>query len=189
MSCGFYSWIDIVKDAVDEALRKPTLIFAAASNNGTRKKVAFPAYLPGVICINASNANGGSSDFNPTFDPSRPFSILGVNVPSTYLSTSMTHKRMTGTSVATPIAAGIAGLLHEFALQTDPADESTDKMLKAQLNWLKGYNGIVEIFNLMAEVRDGYRNIVPWNFLSVDFERVGVAQLLKIAMLKKFGSS
>ena len=189
MSCGFYSWVEVVKEAIEEAYRKPTLIFAAASNNGKRKQVAFPAYMPGVICVNSSTANGTPSDFNPKFDASRSLCILGENVTSTWITSQWHERRMSGTSVATPIAAAIAALVHEFALQTDPADESLDEILKQQLKWLKSYNGMMEIFALMAEPTGEYRTIFPWNVLSVDFERGGVAHMIKVAMTKKFGKS
>ena len=95
---------------------------------------------------------------------------------------------MSGTSVATPIAAATAALLLEFALQNDPSDEVTDKVLKDQLHWMKKYDGIIEIFSMMSEKGGKHRNIIPWNVLSVDYDREDVARMIKVAMTKKFGS-
>jgi subtilase family serine protease len=40
---------------------------------------------------------------------------------------------MSGTSMATPIAAGVAALVLEFAMQRDPGDAATDKILEEHL--------------------------------------------------------
>lgn len=168
MSFGFYGFNSKVNQAIADALRKenPVLIFAAASNNGTRKEVTFPASVSGVICVNSANADGTPSDFNPTFHPARNFSIIGENVKSSWINAA--EKRMSGTSVATPIAAAIAALVLEFVLQ----EVESDDILKELYPHLKRYDGMVEILSQMSQPHhSGYHNIIPWKLLKNEYGR------------------
>jgi hypothetical protein len=102
-----------------------TLMFAASSNFGANEEppIRFPSRVKDrVICINASDGNGHPSDPNPPFDPTRSnFSILGEGVPlgKKVLPGSQDPQMVygRGTSMATPIAAGVAALVLEFSRQ------------------------------------------------------------------------
>ncbi|KAL2067620.1 hypothetical protein VTL71DRAFT_15716 [Oculimacula yallundae] len=163
MSFGFYNIAPVVRNAIRQALARPVLIFAAASNNGTRRDVAFPASMTGVFCINSANGDGGPSKFNPELKPDQVFSIIGENVKSSWTTdeNATPHKSMTGTSVATPIAAAVAALVLEYVIQNDP-----ESFLVDQLDEFKEYDGMSKIFSLMSRTRDGYKNIVPWELLT-----------------------
>lgn len=94
------------------------MIFAAASNLGGSKLELFPAKHPSVISIRGTNNKGKHEDFNPSLpeDPHKRnhdvFGTLGVQVPTANRrSHSQQFSPRNGTSVATAIAAGIAGIV------------------------------------------------------------------------------
>jgi hypothetical protein len=115
-----------LRAAIEHARASRVLLFAASSNDGIRTKagMAYPARAMEVIAVDAANVHGIPSPFNPppTGDKAR-FTALGEAVRSTYPMHLPSEdpdpgwKRMVGTSCATPIAAGIAGLILVFARQ------------------------------------------------------------------------
>ncbi|CZR60297.1 uncharacterized protein PAC_10193 [Phialocephala subalpina] len=184
MSFGFYGYSKAVQTAITEALAKPVLLFAAASNNGTMKRVTFPAWLSGVICVNSAAADGRPSGFNPDPKPLQNFSILGENIkgawtrhPNNYESDPNVERVMTGTSVATPMMAGVAALVLEFVLQNDP-----ESVLIEQLEDLKHQDGMPEVFVKMLGRQGRFRNVVPWELLSTQNGRPMVTQFLMHAL-------
>jgi hypothetical protein len=129
---------------VERARFKSVLLFAASSNEGDRSEtgMAYPARATDVFAIDAADVHGRPSKFNPPRVERKPvrFTALGEAVRSAYPSDLKTGdpspdwKRLNGTSCATPIAAGIAGLIIEFARQPplcmEPAIESYLKFVE-----------------------------------------------------------
>jgi len=106
----------IIKEALHYANYKGVSILAAASNEGSRYGIAWPARDPSVICIHAADGYGSRCNFTPTSEEGRDFSVLGCAVKSfwpTHLGKGEQVLR-TGTSSATPIAAAIAANFLEY---------------------------------------------------------------------------
>ncbi|MBI2521718.1 MAG: S8 family serine peptidase [Bdellovibrio sp.] len=107
-----------LKDAIDYGYSKGMLTIAAAGNNAANsdKEPIYPAGTDsdGVIAIASSSADGELSSFSNFGGTSVHLAAPGSNVLSTYLNN--TFKRMSGTSMATPMASGVAGLF----LAVDP---------------------------------------------------------------------
>ncbi|KAL7928237.1 peptidase S8/S53 domain-containing protein [Trichoderma chlorosporum] len=115
---------DELEDAIDRAYGKKVLIFAAASNSGGRLGRAYPASSSQVICVHSTNTLGTPSDFSPTAEPDNlNFATVGESVESAWpmlLCHDLTNpqryvKSRSGTSYATPIMAGIAAFLLQYA--------------------------------------------------------------------------
>ncbi|KAF1957604.1 subtilisin-like protein, partial [Byssothecium circinans] len=127
MSFGWYDQDKHLQEVIEKAKDKGILMFAAHSNSGEwsdggRFGRTFPARADEVIAIDSSDADGRPSSFNPSFEsPMVRFIALGESVRSAYPinfpndGDEEGYRRMSGNSVAAPVAAGIAGLILEFA--------------------------------------------------------------------------
>jgi hypothetical protein len=163
------------------------LMFAASSNFGAKEDRRFPARVyDRVMCINAADGRGYPFRYNPPEDQSnrdRNFSILGVAVP---LSEKLAQPRFgTGTSMATPIAAGVAALVLEFAWQ-----KGIHEMVQNS-DELRSQVGMVSVFRKMAVRKDGYNFISPGSILlpdgKSDMERMSiVCRKITKALNKKY---
>ncbi|KAM0546214.1 hypothetical protein ACHAPJ_011000 [Fusarium lateritium] len=114
---------EALEDAIDKAYSRKVLMFAAAANSGGRMGRAYPASSSQVICVHSTNTNGSASDFSPTAEPNAiNIATVGESVESawpTLLCNDSSNydcvKSRSGTSYATPIVAGIAGFLLQYA--------------------------------------------------------------------------
>jgi subtilisin family serine protease len=173
MSFGLNSSDDLIDECIADATKAKVILFAAAANHGNRQSVSYPAAEDQVICVNASDGNGKSAPFNPPPRSGFPnFSILGMNVQSTWpafqdeapeakqkkgtlLSTKLkgTSKYMSGTSVATPIAAALTGTLFAYS------QANVDGNAHSQFVRRRGVRGVLEA---MSNTTQGFQDIVPW---------------------------
>ncbi|RSM12539.1 hypothetical protein CEP52_002365 [Fusarium oligoseptatum] len=108
--------------AIDKAISRKVLMFAAAANSGGRLGRAYPASSSQVICVHSTNTNGSASDFSPTAEPNAiNIATVGESVQSAWpmLLCQNTNAEClmsrSGTSYATPIVAGMAAFLLQFA--------------------------------------------------------------------------
>ncbi|KAL9105841.1 MAG: hypothetical protein Q9227_009049 [Pyrenula ochraceoflavens] len=165
MSFGIRDYHELMSTAISNALNKRTLLFAAASNDGANLGRAFPAQYPSVFCIHSTDGNGNPSNFNPTASETDVnFSLLGEHVSSHWPAGMNGHDQtvnvMSGTSVATPIAAGLAASVLSFVRQQDQHIAVESERLGL---WLKRDNSMDAVFKSMVRRRRGvgYDYITP----------------------------
>lgn len=183
LASGFNRPHENMEKEILAACAEKILIFAAASNSGNSDFITFPANIPEVICMFATDANAKAitSRINPS--PSlrgRPnFAIFGHEVESRPRS-----KPQTGTSISTFIGAGIAGLILEFSRQSIVSDIIGTEWKR----YLQTVRGMSAIFELMAEGgHEGYHCITPWKIRPIfqksqEFEREFIANAIKHAL-------
>lgn len=133
MSFGFLDekedGCDELRDALLRAHASKVLMFAAASNSGGEDPApAFPARVSNVFCIYSGDGKGNYSKTSASAF-SRDFNLLtlGEGVESAWprhLSQYPWTKRKSGTSFATPIAAGFAAVLLLYACQNLPLEDA-----------------------------------------------------------------
>ncbi|KAK3946215.1 hypothetical protein QBC46DRAFT_335655 [Diplogelasinospora grovesii] len=116
-----------------------------------------PCEVTGLICVNASDGRGntgGHGSFNPPpLGDGDNFATLGVNIP---LLWENKYVWKSGTSFVTPLAAGIAANILEFARYEVPMTEQ--KRL-----WLYSHRGMAAVFRrLSVNMGTGFRFVRPW---------------------------
>ncbi|KAH6981609.1 hypothetical protein BKA56DRAFT_643560 [Ilyonectria sp. MPI-CAGE-AT-0026] len=127
---------DALQAAIDKAYGKKVLMFAAAANSGGRLGRAYPASSSQVICVHSTNTYGRASDFSPTAELNAiNIATVGESIQSAWpillcrdKSNPKCVESRSGTSYATPIMAGIAAFLLQYARLHLP--ESTALVLK-----------------------------------------------------------
>jgi hypothetical protein len=168
MSLGLEREHHSVQKAILNAIYHRVLIFAAASNGGGNSCVTYPARKDEVICVYATDGIGTPYDHNPTpmEDTYYDFAVLGVGVKSAWPRhlqkqplepSEASERRMTGTSFATPIAAGIAACIIEFAYLTDFSEDLL-RVLKSR----QGMQKTLKELMVGKGRRHGFHYIYPW---------------------------
>lgn len=168
ISLGFPYLTEALRDAIEET-RDKVLIFAAASNDGANKAlpIAFPARAPGVFCVHSTDALGKPSSFTPF--PQKyvdNFATLGEEVRSAWPKHMRRglEQRMSGTSVATPIAASIAAQVLEYG--RNELDDEEKRLLRS-------HDGMREVLLEMATDAGGYWYLNPTEFFQGQVDEDG----------------
>jgi hypothetical protein len=167
----FEDLVDSIQDAIrDASMKAPRIMFAAASNNGKNERRAFPArYDPWVICVHASDGKGNDGGINPPAESGTNFMTLGTGLELLERrwmvlgrTRNVTYKRVykSGTSFATPIAAGVAATALDLAARVSAINDRTRKKLKRCEEMRKA-------LRLMSTPKhdfgEQYRFLAPWN--------------------------
>lgn len=111
-SCPFY-----LKEAIDYANRQGIPVIAAAGNEADDAALYSPASCAGVIVVGAVESDGSPAWFTNT-GQAVDLATMGFLVTS--LNQQGEISQWAGTSFATPLATGIAGLLKQTEPRLDP---------------------------------------------------------------------
>lgn len=110
MSLGSSSSSAILADAVQYAIEKGVTVVAAAGNESTDEK-QYPASYEGVISVGSVNNDSKLSDFS-SYGVSVDVVAPGEDIySSSYEKRGSSFENMSGTSMASPVVAGIASLI------------------------------------------------------------------------------
>jgi len=169
ISLGWNYPSDDMKDALERAQRDNVLVFAATSNDGSRKRtgIAYPASAINVIAVDSADGDGVPSGSNPTDKHHKGVRLAAPGedvlsaVPPDKDSSGLLRK--TGTSFATPIVSGIAALLLEFARQPPLAQYPKIAAKLKELPCM--YNVILEFCSVEKMLYQNYRFLQPWKKL------------------------
>lgn len=153
--------------AIRYAGSKGVTMFAAASNDGKNRPdhVSWPARALEVICVHSANGAGQPSWFTPGPYDNEKIMVLGEFVLSAWperLNHPNNRRYMSGTSCATPIAAGIAAIILDYARQFLTPEE-----------WerLRRVDCMQRMLERMKDERTlNYSWIRPWSFFGKNSE-------------------
>ncbi|KAJ6031362.1 hypothetical protein N7540_002094 [Penicillium herquei] len=183
MSFGLESEDEMIHRSIKSAaLDRNVLFFAAASNDGNNRPggVAWPAKDMNVICVHSGNGRGKPSSFTPSPQDGMRVMVLGESVKSAWPENlpGGGEKTMDGTSCATPIAAGIAALILDYA-----------NVFLAPEQWakLRRVDSIRRLFDNMkdpnAREKDGYWWIKHWEWFDSRQDEAWIQGQIKQAIL------
>ncbi|MGE7913745.1 S8 family peptidase [Lysinibacillus xylanilyticus] len=111
MSLGGYGESPLMKDAVQKAIDQGITVVAAAGNEST-DNYSFPASYEGVISVGSTNDRNKLSSYS-NYGPSVDIVAPGEEVYSTVHDEKKgsSYVKFSGTSMASPVVAGVASLL------------------------------------------------------------------------------
>lgn len=154
---------DELERALERAYSSHVLLFAAASNGGGRVQPSFPAREDTVIAVYSTDTDGDRSKFSPTaMAHELNLATVGEAVESAWLDDRVVPK--SGTSYATPIMAGIAAFLLQYARIHMPGKESA----------LKKRKGMMAVLKRIAQKGQGYQCRDGYYFVDISLRPDGL---------------
>lgn len=107
MSLGSYYYSSLYQEAINYAHEEGVVVIAAAGNEST-DELAYPASYDHVVSVASTTPWDSASSFSnygPTIDVSAPGSYIYSTLPED------DYGEMSGTSMASPVVAGVAALI------------------------------------------------------------------------------
>ncbi|MEB2280944.1 S8 family peptidase [Lysinibacillus xylanilyticus] len=180
MSVGGYGDNSLLKDAVQKAIDKGITIVAAAGNEST-DDYSFPASYEGVIGVGSTNDRNELSYYS-NYGPSVDVVAPGEDIYSTFYDKKKgsSFKVDSGTSMASPVVAGIASLLKSKYPNLKPHEIEAILEMTAKDLGKKGYDltfghGLVDpVKALQFDLKN-----LPKQYSETKGERMKNAKVLK----------
>jgi len=163
-SFGSSSKSSALKDAVDYAKDHNTLLVVAAGNDGENidKHPTYPASYgsKNILAVAATTSDDVLASFSNFGAEDVDVAAPGDSILSTYLGGG--YKVLSGTSMASPVAAGLAGLLRKQASNATPNDLRTAIRKKVDkppaLENKVAYDGRLNAQKAMAAIKSIVKN-------------------------------
>lgn len=111
LSAAFFQDETALRIAVQDVIAAGVVVIASTAGEGYRQQQAYPAKYPGVLKIAATDLNGKETPESLKEDAD--YMLPGENIVArtSFLGMETQTDKISGTSVATAIAAGIASLI------------------------------------------------------------------------------
>lgn len=212
LSFAFWEEDPDIQNTIRKATRKPVLVFAAASNNSADKPHprGYPARESDVICVHSTDDQGNQSKFSPAgMERSFNFAILGENLNAAWpldcataapISAELKEhlvgsvggtspsnqgtRRMSGTSQATPLLAGIAStILHITRLKPFGRFDAKE----AKLKHARGMQRVLYQCMACEETAPKYNHVRPGALFGM--ERKDILKEIESALRKAYGTA
>ncbi|WZH48130.1 peptidase S8/S53 domain-containing protein [Fusarium acuminatum] len=163
MSLGFAeesSWQ--LTEALEKVAEK-SIIFAAAANHGDSQAIAWPAHDHFLaICVTSGDDMGKPSNFAPGTNREFPIFVApGDNILSHWPGGKF--RKMSGTSVATPIAVGMAAMILAFLNKTNAweQEEKEDWISRTKERRIRSTTGMRRVLEQTCRDRNGLKLLSP----------------------------
>ncbi|KAM0344164.1 hypothetical protein ACHAPU_007886 [Fusarium lateritium] len=172
LSAAFFKDNATLRLEIQRAIKAGVVIIASTAGEGYLQEEAYPAKYDGVIKIAATDLRGKETPESLAELADYMFPGDGILAETTFLGMSNPSNKISGTSVATAIASGVASLVlacHRLALSTQELEEpwTNHRELKRDI--------VRRVFDSMVENKEA-KFVKPWLFFNeADQENWGEA--------------
>ncbi len=187
MSAALFAEDADLETEIKAAIGEGIVVISSMAGEGYNKRKAYPAMYASVLGIAAANAQGKATLESVKEDADFLFQGENISAKVTYLGSEHPQPEISGTSVATAIAAGVASLslaCYRLALSAQSDKQSWERHIKLR-------NTIVRnIFEKMMEDPKS-KYVKPWKvFPETDVKwSWGEARDVLDWIVKNFGKS
>jgi thermitase len=156
LSLGSYYFSSTIQDALEHAANKGVVIVAAAGNDHVTD-AHYPAYFDQSIAVGSTDSQDNQSSFS-NYGPWVDVAAPGDNIYSTVPGGSYAYK--SGTSMATPYVAGLAGLMFSCpGVSASKVKQAILNSAKPVGSWVK--TGRIDVPGALATVGCGGSTAPP----------------------------
>jgi len=150
MSLGGGGYTSTMKNAVSYASNNGVFI-AAAAGNSSSSSVSYPAGYSECLAVSALDADGSFASYS-NYGSDVELCAPGTNVLSTTTTDRGSYEKLSGTSMATPVVSGVAGLaLAQWSLSnTELRSHLTNTAVDVGLPSSEQGSGRVDAYNAVT---------------------------------------